>query len=80
MSKEEPIYPSSIASEKLCREAIEKSTRAIVDSEMNNEIKDDISIEVKWISRMQGTPYYLIDLATDKHSANFLTSLNASHG
>lgn len=44
MSKEEPIYPSSIASEKLCREAIEKSTRAIVDSEMKNEIKDGISM------------------------------------
>ena len=44
MSKEEPIYPSSIAFEKLCREAIEKSTRAIVDSEMKNEIKDDISM------------------------------------
>lgn len=44
MSKEEPIYPASIASEKLCREAIEKSTRAIVDSEMKNEIKDGISM------------------------------------
>lgn len=44
MSKEEPIYPSSIASGKLCGVTIGESTRAIVDIERKNEIKDGISM------------------------------------
>lgn len=44
MSKEEPIYPSSIASGKLCGVTIGESTLAIVDIERKNEIKDGISM------------------------------------
>lgn len=44
MSKEEPIYPSSIASGKLCGVTIGESTRAIVDIKRKNEIKDGISM------------------------------------
>lgn len=44
MLKEEPIYPSSIASGKLCGVTIGESTRAIVDIKRKNEIKDGISM------------------------------------
>lgn len=44
MSKEEPIFPSSSASGKLCGKAIEKSTHEIGDIEMKNKAKDGISV------------------------------------
>lgn len=44
MSKEEPIFPSSSASGKLCGEAIGKSTHEIVDIERKNEVKDAVSM------------------------------------